>query len=200
MARLNYCNVLCHFSHSGCDDMADNSCHFGLNNFFADNGLEEQQASSLYFPADSLQLEKVVDAVFWDQGLRFLYTTRSKVPLIQREDGSNFFGEGYRSPPSQPSPAPPPAAPPRICSARLPCAPAARGRGPAGLDSSIVSALSGRSRLLAAKSRGALPAPSSLGLRCARVLRLLSERVIGGVVMVVVGWGGWSASCEARTT
>ena len=37
MARLNYCNVLCHFSHSGCDDMADNSCHFGLNNFFADN-------------------------------------------------------------------------------------------------------------------------------------------------------------------
>jgi transketolase C-terminal domain/subunit len=40
MGRLNYCNVLCHFSHSGVDDMADNSCHFGLNNFFADNGLE----------------------------------------------------------------------------------------------------------------------------------------------------------------
>ena len=118
MARLNYCNVLCHFSHSGCDDMADNSCHFGLNNFFADNGLEEQQASSLYFPADSLQLEKVVDAVFWDQGLRFLYTTRSKVPLIQREDGSNFFGEGYRSPLSQPSPPPPRPARPLPASAR----------------------------------------------------------------------------------
>ena len=41
MARLNYCNVLCHFSHSGVDDMADNSCHFGLNNFFADNSLLE---------------------------------------------------------------------------------------------------------------------------------------------------------------
>jgi len=41
MARLNYSNVLCHFSHSGVDDMADNTCHFGLNNFFADNGVEE---------------------------------------------------------------------------------------------------------------------------------------------------------------
>jgi transketolase len=97
MARLNYCNVLCHFSHSGCDDMADNSCHFGLNNFFADNGVDEHQTTRLYFPADSLQLDKVVEAVFWDLGLRFLYSTRSKLPLIQKEDGSNFFGEGYRS-------------------------------------------------------------------------------------------------------
>ncbi|MGW8195205.1 MAG: transketolase C-terminal domain-containing protein, partial [Desulforhopalus sp.] len=35
MARLNDANVLAHFSHSGIDDMADNTCHFGINNFFA---------------------------------------------------------------------------------------------------------------------------------------------------------------------
>ena len=58
--------------------------------------MEEQHTTRLYFPADSLQLEKVVESVFWDEGLRFLYTTRSKVPLIQREDGSHFFGDGYR--------------------------------------------------------------------------------------------------------
>jgi len=32
MARLNHANVLCHFSHSGVDEMADNTCHFGINN------------------------------------------------------------------------------------------------------------------------------------------------------------------------
>ena len=39
MARLNNSNVFSHFSHSGVDDMADNTCHFGLNNLMADNGL-----------------------------------------------------------------------------------------------------------------------------------------------------------------
>ena len=34
MARLNQANVLAHFSHSGVDDMAHNTCHFGINNFF----------------------------------------------------------------------------------------------------------------------------------------------------------------------
>jgi transketolase C-terminal domain/subunit len=29
MARLNECNLLCHFSHSGVDEIADNTCHFG---------------------------------------------------------------------------------------------------------------------------------------------------------------------------
>ncbi|MEI8196979.1 MAG: transketolase, partial [Phycisphaerae bacterium] len=42
MARLNKANVLAHFSHSGCDDMADNTCHFGINNFFAANGLPDE--------------------------------------------------------------------------------------------------------------------------------------------------------------
>ena len=39
MARLNEANVLAHFSHAGVDWMADNTCHFGINNFFAAGGL-----------------------------------------------------------------------------------------------------------------------------------------------------------------
>eukprot|EP00960_Hanusia_phi_P063001 765329-Hanusia_phi.AAC.1 len=95
MARLNHSNVLCHFSHSGVDDMADNSCHYGLNNFFADNGLDEHETTRLYFPADYHQLLKVVPAVFWDHGIRCIFTTRSKLPAIQDEQGKEMFGEGY---------------------------------------------------------------------------------------------------------
>lgn len=95
MGRLNYSNVLCHFSHSGVDDMADNTCHFGLNNFYADNGLEEHQASGLYFPADFHQLEKCVNAIFWDQGIRCVFSTRSKLPAILDEAGNAMFGDGY---------------------------------------------------------------------------------------------------------
>ena len=43
MARLNYANVLAHFSHGGVDDMADNTCHFGINNLFADGGLARRR-------------------------------------------------------------------------------------------------------------------------------------------------------------
>jgi hypothetical protein len=43
-------------SHSGVDDMADNTCHFGLNNMFADNGLDDGYATALYFPADVHQV------------------------------------------------------------------------------------------------------------------------------------------------
>jgi len=96
MGRLNYCNVLCHFSHSGVDDMADNSCHFGLNNFFADNGVEEHEKSSLYFPADTSQLHALIPAIFWDDGMRFVYTTRSKLPAILDSEGKPFYGEGYK--------------------------------------------------------------------------------------------------------
>ncbi|MCS6813174.1 MAG: transketolase [Cyanobacteria bacterium] len=95
MARLNYSNLLCHFSHSGIDDMADNTCHFGLNNFFADNGLDDGYDTKLYFPADAAQMKAVVEAVFFDPGLRFIFSTRSKTPNILKADGSDFFGEGY---------------------------------------------------------------------------------------------------------
>ncbi|KZT27199.1 Thiamin diphosphate-binding protein [Neolentinus lepideus HHB14362 ss-1] len=95
MARLNHCNVLCHFSHSGVDEMADNTCHFGVNNLFADNGLSDTH-SWLYFPADALQMTKVVRKVFFDTGLRFIFSTRSKVPYILKEDGkTKFFDDDY---------------------------------------------------------------------------------------------------------
>ncbi len=95
MARLNYSNVLCHFSHSGIDDMADNTCHFGLNNMFADNGLDDGYETRLYFPADAAQMKACVDAVFFDPGLRFIFSTRSKVPHILDANGKDLFGEGY---------------------------------------------------------------------------------------------------------
>ena len=95
MARLNNANVLSHFSHSGTDDMADNTCHFGLNNLFADNGLEDGHPTRLYFPADVHQVEKCVRTVFPQEGLRFVFTTRSKTPEILKADGTPFYGDGY---------------------------------------------------------------------------------------------------------
>ncbi|KAJ7056718.1 thiamine diphosphate-binding protein [Mycena amicta] len=95
MARLNECNLLCHFSHSGVDEMADNTCHFGINSFFADNGLSDTK-SYLYFPADALQMVAVVKRVFFERGMRFVFSTRSKVPYILKADGkTKFFGDGY---------------------------------------------------------------------------------------------------------
>jgi transketolase len=96
MARLNNSNVLSHFSHSGIDDMADNTCHFGLNNMFADNGLSDGYATGLYFPADPNQMKTVVEKIFFDPGLRFVFSTRSKVPLILDDKGNEFFGSGYK--------------------------------------------------------------------------------------------------------
>ena len=71
MARLNYANVLTHFSHSGVDEMADNTwyvhtltkarrplirSHFGINQFFLDNGLDDAYETKLYFPADCVSV------------------------------------------------------------------------------------------------------------------------------------------------
>ncbi len=95
MARLNNSNLLCHFSHSGIDDMADNTCHFGLNNFFADNGLDDGYETRLYFPADPNQMKACVKTVFHNPGLRFIFSTRSKVPMILDADGNEMFGGDY---------------------------------------------------------------------------------------------------------
>lgn len=95
MARLNFCNLLVHFSHSGVDDMADNTCHFGINAFFTDNGLADTQ-SWLYFPADPAQMDAVVQRAMSDKGIRFVFSTRSKVPWILKADGTRFYGEGYQ--------------------------------------------------------------------------------------------------------
>jgi transketolase len=96
MARLNYSNVLCHFSHAGIDDMADNTCHFGLNNMFADNGLDDGYETRLYFPADTNQMKACVEEVFFNRGLRFIFSTRSKVPNILDSNGNDFFGGDYK--------------------------------------------------------------------------------------------------------
>ena len=96
MARLNFCNVLSHFSHSGVDEMADNTCHFGINSFFLDNGLEDGYETKLYFPADNAQMDAVIDKVFYDKGIRFVFSTRAKVPWILKEDGSRFFDGDYK--------------------------------------------------------------------------------------------------------
>lgn len=101
MARLNNSNLLCHFSHSGVDDMADNTCHFGLNIFFADNGLDGQYDTKLYFPADAGQMTAVVEKVIWQPGMRFIFSTRSKVPQILDESGNPLYGKGYKFTPAK---------------------------------------------------------------------------------------------------
>ncbi len=101
MARLNYSNVLCHFSHTGIDDMADNTCHFGLNNMFADNGLDDGYETRLYFPADANQMKACVEAVFFEPGLRFIFSTRSKVPNILDNNGNSFFDSNYKFVPAK---------------------------------------------------------------------------------------------------
>jgi len=94
MARLNFSNVLAHFSHSGVDDMADNTCHFGINSMFADGGLRPghgEDTTRLYFPVDQHQFAACVKRIFNDEGLRFLFTTRAPVPDILGEDGKPFY-------------------------------------------------------------------------------------------------------------
>jgi len=103
MARLNKSNVLAHFSHSGCDDMADNTCHFGINNFFAHNGLPDDghDTTRLYFPADQHQFKACLNKIFGDPGLRFLFTTRSAVPDILDDAGDQFYKEDYEFTPGK---------------------------------------------------------------------------------------------------
>lgn len=94
MARLNFSNVLAHYSHSGVDDMADNTCHFGINSMYADGGLKPshgEDTTRLYFPADQYQFAACVRRVFNDPGLRFLFTTRASVPDILGDDGKPWY-------------------------------------------------------------------------------------------------------------
>jgi transketolase len=95
MARLNHANLLAHFSHAGVDDMADNTCHFGINNFFADNGLQQDETTRLYYPADTHQLRALLNTIFEQEGLRFVFSTRSAVPFILDENGQPFFDGDY---------------------------------------------------------------------------------------------------------
>lgn len=95
MARLNQANVLCNLSHAGVDDLVDNTCHFGLNIMFANNGLEEGDNTRLYYPADAGQMKACVETIFHQPGLRFLFSSRSPVPNILDENGEAMYGENY---------------------------------------------------------------------------------------------------------
>ena len=94
MSRLNFANVFAHFSHSGVDDMADNTCHFGINSMFADGGVKPghgEDLTRLYFPADQHQFSACVRRIFADEGMRFVFSTRSTVPDILDESGGLFY-------------------------------------------------------------------------------------------------------------
>lgn len=95
MARLNNANLICHFSHAGVDEIADNTCHYGINVMLADCGLGEADTTRLYFAADTHQLRAIVRGVWNAPGIRYIFSTRSKVPLILKEDGGEYFGEDY---------------------------------------------------------------------------------------------------------
>ena len=101
MSRLNECNLLCHFSHAGVDAMSDNTCHFGLNNFFADNYVDEGTPTALYFPADVHQMDAVIRRVFPEPGLRFVFSNRSKLPEILDTAGAPLHGGDYRFEPGR---------------------------------------------------------------------------------------------------
>jgi transketolase len=94
MSRLNFANVLAHFSHSGVDDMADNTCHFGINSMFADGGVtpdDGEDLTRLYFPADQHQFAACVKRIFRDDGLRFVFSTRATVPDLLDESGRSLY-------------------------------------------------------------------------------------------------------------
>ncbi len=96
MARLNEANCICHFSHAGIDDMADNTCHYGVNVMLADSGLPEGDHTRLYFAADALQLKSMVETVWNDPGIRYIFTLRSTLPYVLDVKGAKMYGEGYR--------------------------------------------------------------------------------------------------------
>jgi transketolase C-terminal domain/subunit len=94
MSRLNFSNVLAHFSHSGVDDMADNTCHFGINSMFADGGVKPGHAvdtTRLYFPVDQHQFAACIKRIYGDPGLRFVFSTRAPVPDILDTDGTPLY-------------------------------------------------------------------------------------------------------------
>ncbi|MFH1590499.1 MAG: transketolase C-terminal domain-containing protein [archaeon] len=101
MARLNQANVMAHFSHVGIDEMTDNTCHFGTNIFFADDGIPEKDTTRLYFPADAGQMKAAVERIFNDSGLRFVFSTRSAVPFILDEKGQPLYGKDYEFEPGK---------------------------------------------------------------------------------------------------
>ncbi|MBI2423553.1 MAG: transketolase [Candidatus Hydrogenedentes bacterium] len=96
MARLNHANVICHFSHAGVDEIADNTCHYGINIWLAHSAIQEGDKTRLYFAADAGQLKSMVETIFFDEGVRYVFTTRSKVPFILNDTGERYYGADYQ--------------------------------------------------------------------------------------------------------
>ena len=46
-------------------------------------------------------MEALLNRIFWDDGLRFVFTTRSKTPAILGTDGKPLYGEGCAPAPAQ---------------------------------------------------------------------------------------------------
>jgi transketolase C-terminal domain/subunit len=101
MLRMGRKNLLLHFSHIGEDDMSDNTCHFGWNAFFLDNGPAADDGTRLYFGADAAQQDKIIKKVYGDSGIRAILSTRSAVPYIVDDSGKRIFGEGYKFEPGK---------------------------------------------------------------------------------------------------
>jgi transketolase C-terminal domain/subunit len=40
-------------------------------------------------------MDAAIDKVFYDKGLRFVFSTRAKTPYLLKEDGSKYFDEKY---------------------------------------------------------------------------------------------------------
>lgn len=96
MARLNDANVIAHFSHAGVAEILDNTCHFGVNNFFADNGLGPDDPTRLYFPGDQHQMRALIRRIFGDPGLRFVFSPRCALPDLEDEQGQPLYGGSYQ--------------------------------------------------------------------------------------------------------
>ncbi len=61
----------------------------------ADSAIPELDKTRLYFPADALQLEKIVRKTWNDEGVRFIFTLRSTLPFILNDGGEKLYGDGY---------------------------------------------------------------------------------------------------------
>lgn len=92
------CDNTCHFVRSPspspypCTLLTHHTSHQGLNSFFADNGLSDAAvATRLYFPADAAQMHAVINKVLFDKGLRFVFSTRSKVPYLLKENSNERY-------------------------------------------------------------------------------------------------------------
>jgi transketolase len=85
----------------GTGEWGKNRETFGINTFSAENGLDENDSTRLYFPADQHQMRAVVKRVFGDPGLRFVFSTRSPVPDILGSDGQPRFAGDYEFNPDE---------------------------------------------------------------------------------------------------